>query len=89
MTIPIDLPGIMKELNLDVPVYRVQTHDDCIELHLYGGKVVTWKPKKGDPLPVSSDQEEFPLANQESTKVHNAPEKNSNERDTRKRRVKQ
>ncbi len=62
MTLLLDLPRIMKELKLDVPVYRVKAHDDCVELHLYGGKVVTWRPKQnGDPLPVISEQQLLPL----------------------------
>jgi hypothetical protein len=80
MTIPIDLTQIVKALNLDVPVYRVQAHDDGIELHLYGGKVVTWNPPNGDPFPVSGDQE---------ITVQHALKKLSDERKPKKRRAKE
>jgi hypothetical protein len=77
MTIPLDLPRIIKELNLDVPIYRVRAHGDCVELHLYGGKVVTWKPPKGDQFPVTGDQEPV---------TQHPPQQNSDERETKKRR---
>ncbi len=89
MTIPLDIPRIMQELNLDLPVYHVTTHGDCVELHLYGGKVVTWKPEKGDPLPVISDQEESAIENHGSTLMQTVPRQNSNKRKKEKRREKQ
>lgn len=56
MTMTLDLPLIIRELNLDVPIYRVQTHDDCVDLYLYGGKVVTWRPRNSGTLSVTDDQ---------------------------------
>jgi len=55
MIMPLDLPRIIKELNLDVPIYRVRALEDRVELYLYGGKIVTWKPSKSDRRPVTSD----------------------------------
>jgi hypothetical protein len=48
MNIPLDLPRIIHELQLNVPIYCVRSRGDCVELHLYGGKVVTWKPNTND-----------------------------------------
>ncbi|MBN1537540.1 MAG: hypothetical protein JW908_12455 [Anaerolineales bacterium] len=78
MTKLLDLPHIIKALNLDVPIYRVKMHDDCVELHLYGGKVVTWNPKNdGDLLPGISDQ---------GTTVQHSHKKIQQNRETKKRR---
>lgn len=77
MTIPLDLPRIIKELHLDVPIYHVRAQGDYVELHLYGGKVVTWKPPKGGQPAVSADQE---------TPAQHVPKKTSNEREAKKRR---
>lgn len=56
MSIPLDLPRIIHELKLDVPIYCVRSQGDCVELHLYGGKVVTWKPNNDDQFSASIEQ---------------------------------
>lgn len=80
MSMSFDLPRIIKELNLDVPIYRVQAHDDCVALHLYGGKVVTWNPNLNDWCPVTCDQ---------VTKNQAALEQTCKNRNSRKRREEQ
>ncbi|MEN6394043.1 MAG: hypothetical protein ABFD53_09570 [Anaerolineaceae bacterium] len=80
MTTPLDLPRIIKELKLDVPIYRVQVQEDQVELHLYGGKVVTWKPDKVGRQPLADDRE---------IKVQEDPKPNCDKRNTKQGRKKQ
>lgn len=56
MSIPLDLPRIIHELQLDVPIYCVRSRGDCVELHLYGGKVITWKPNNDDQFSAPIEQ---------------------------------
>jgi len=52
----------VRELNINVPIYRTEEHDGTLTLYLYGGRIEHWPPSPPSPSPSDGEGNALPSA---------------------------
>ena len=56
------LKQAVRELNINVPIYRTEEHDGTLTLYLYGGRIVRYPTSPPSPSPSDGEGNALPSA---------------------------